>query len=167
MATLLSVNKLLLRSRRRETVFFAHNRMFEAIGWQVVPFAMRHSKNLESEWSEYFVDEIEFGESYSISGKLTRAAKVVYSFEARRNLRKLLDRARPDVCHVHNIYHHISPSILGLLHDRGVPVVMTLHDLKLACRPTTCLPLTGFVSAASTAASITYYFTDASKGRRP
>jgi glycosyltransferase involved in cell wall biosynthesis len=133
MATLLSVNNYYYVRGGAESLFFAHNRMFEALGWQVVPFAMRHSKNLESEWAEYFVDEIEFGESYSIAGKITRAAKVIYSFEARRNLGKLLDRARPDVCHIHNIYHHISPSILGLLHDRGVPVVMTLHDLKLAC----------------------------------
>jgi glycosyltransferase involved in cell wall biosynthesis len=133
MATLLSVNNYYYVRGGAEAVFFEHNRMFEAIGWRVIPFAMRHQKNLESEWSEYFVDEIEFGESYSITGKLSRAAKVIYSFEARRNLAKLLDRARPDICHVHNIYHHISPSILGLLHDRGVPVVMTLHDLKLAC----------------------------------
>jgi glycosyltransferase involved in cell wall biosynthesis len=133
MPTLLSVNNYYYGRGGAETVFFEHNRVFEAIGWQVVPFAMRHSKNLESEWSEYFVNEIEFGESYSLTGKFTRAAKVIYSFEARRNLSKLLDRAKPDVCHVHNIYHHISPSILGLLHDRGVPIVMTLHDLKLAC----------------------------------
>jgi hypothetical protein len=96
MATLLSVNNYYYVRGGAESVFFAHNRMFEAIGWQVVPFAMRHPKNLESEWSEYFVDEIEFGESYSIAGKLSRAAKVIYSFEARRNLGKLLDRARPD-----------------------------------------------------------------------
>ena len=133
MPTLLSVNNYYYVRGGAETVFFEHNRLFEEIGWRVVPFAMRHSKNLESEWSEYFVDEIEFGESYSIAGNVTRATKVIYSFEARRNLGKLLERARPDVCHVHNIYHHISPSILGLLHDRGVPVVMTLHDLKLAC----------------------------------
>src|SRR5215471_960383 len=133
MPTLLSVNNYYYRRGGAEAVFFEHNRMFEALGWQVVPFAMRHTKNLESEWSSYFVDELEFGESYSIAGKLSRSAKVIYSFEARRNLEKLLDRVRPDVCHVHNIYHHISPSILGLLHDRGVPVVMTLHDLKIAC----------------------------------
>jgi glycosyltransferase involved in cell wall biosynthesis len=79
------------------------------------------------------VDEIEHGEKYSAAGKAARAAKVVYSFEARRKLGRLLDVVRPDICHLHNIYHHISPSILGLLHARGVPSVMTLHDLKIAC----------------------------------
>jgi glycosyltransferase involved in cell wall biosynthesis len=33
--------------------------------------------------------------------------------------------------HLHNIYHHISPSILPLFKKRGIPVVMTLHDYKL------------------------------------
>ena len=37
------------------------------------------------------------------------------------------------ICHGHNIYHHISPSILGLLKSRGIPTVLTLHDLKIAC----------------------------------
>jgi glycosyltransferase involved in cell wall biosynthesis len=45
----------------------------------------------------------------------------------------MLRRLNPDVCHAHNIYHHLSPSILGAIHDRGVPLVMTLHDLKVAC----------------------------------
>jgi len=80
MATLLSVNNYYYRRGGAESVFFEHNRMFEEVGWRVVPFAMRHPKNEESEWSQYFVDEIEFGESYSLPGKVTRAAKVIYSF---------------------------------------------------------------------------------------
>src|SRR5690606_14766821 len=35
--------------------------------------------------------------------------------------------------HVHNIYHHLSPSILSVLNELGVPAVMTAHDLKIAC----------------------------------
>ena len=70
---------------------------------------------------------------YSLGQKLVRIPKVIYSFEARRKLGRLLDSSRPDVCHAHNIYHHISPSILGLLQRRGIPTVVTLHDLKIAC----------------------------------
>jgi glycosyltransferase involved in cell wall biosynthesis len=58
---------------------------------------------------------------------------VVYSFEARAKLSALLREYRPSIVHAHNIYHHISPSILGLLRKRGVPTVLTLHDLKIAC----------------------------------
>ncbi|HEX7236731.1 MAG TPA: glycosyltransferase, partial [Gammaproteobacteria bacterium] len=50
-----------------------------------------------------------------------------------------IDRAGPSLCHAHNIYHHLSPSILGLVRSRGIPLVMTLHDLKLACPAYTML----------------------------
>jgi glycosyltransferase involved in cell wall biosynthesis len=133
MPTLLSVNNYHYYRGGAETVFLEHNRLFEALGWQVAPFAMHHPKNLPTPWSEYFVEEIEFGGEYSLGEKLKRLPKVVYSFEARQKLARLLSRISPDVCHAHNLYHHISPSILGLLHERGIPVVLTLHDLKIAC----------------------------------
>jgi glycosyltransferase involved in cell wall biosynthesis len=131
--TLLSVNNYYYRRGGAETVFLEQNRMFEEAGWQVVPFAMKHPRNLPSAWSEHFVDEIEFGGDYSLARKLALVPKVIYSREARRKLSRVLDLARPDICHAHNIYHHISPSILGLLRERGVPTVVTLHDLKIAC----------------------------------
>ena len=45
----------------------------------------------------------------------------------------VLDEFQPDVVHLHNVYHQLSPSILGPLARRGVPAVMTLHDYKLTC----------------------------------
>lgn len=133
MATLLSINNYYYYRGGAETVFLEHNRMFEAHGWRVVPFCMKHQRNRESAWSEYFIDEIEFGRSYSLTEKIVRVPKVIYSLEARQKLRRLLDAVRPDVCHAHNIYNHISPSILSLLRSRDVPTVLTLHDLKVAC----------------------------------
>lgn len=133
MPTLLSANNYYYRRGGAETVFLEHNALFAAGGWSVVPFAMQHPRNLPSEWSRYFVDELEFGGDYSLLDKLVRVPKVIYSLEARRKLAALLDAARPDLCHAHNLYHHISPSILGVLKSRGIPTVMTLHDLKLAC----------------------------------
>jgi glycosyltransferase involved in cell wall biosynthesis len=131
--TLLSVNNYYYYRGGAETVFLEHGRLLEHRGWSVVPFAMHHPRNLPSAWSEHFVDEIEFGSAYSPLDKARRAARVIYSAQARERLDRLLDIARPDLCHAHNIYHHISPSILGLLARRGVPVVLTLHDLKIAC----------------------------------
>lgn len=130
---LLSINNYYYYRGGAETVFLEQNRMLEALGWEVAPFAMHHAENLTTPWSRYFVDEIEFGGAYSVAQKLLRAQKVIYSFEARRKLGRLIDELRPDVAHAHNIYHHISPSILGLLERRGIPTVMTLHDLKIAC----------------------------------
>lgn len=133
MPTLLSINNYHYFRGGAETVFLEHGRLLEHHGWSVVPFAMHHPRNLPTPWSEYFVDEIEFGSAYSPLEKARRAGRVIYSWQARERLGKLLDVVRPAVCHAHNIYHHISPSILGLLARRGVPVVLTLHDLKIAC----------------------------------
>jgi glycosyltransferase involved in cell wall biosynthesis len=43
----------------------------------------------------------------------------------------LIVETKPDVIHIHNIYHQISPSILSVAKKMGVPVVMHLHDYKL------------------------------------
>ncbi len=133
MPTLLSINNYYYYRGGAETVFLEQNKLFERQGWRVVPFAMRHPKNISTPWSAYFVDEIEFGQEYSLTQKVMKAPKVIYSFEARHKLDRLLKRVQPDVAHAHNIYHHISPSILSLLKNRGVPTVLTLHDLKIAC----------------------------------
>ena len=133
MPTLLSVNNYYYYRGGAETVFLEHNRLFEGLGWKVVPFAMHGPRNLQTPWADYFVDEIEFGASYTFGEKLRRIPRVIYSFQARRNLARLLAKTCPDLCHAHNIYHHISPSILGLLKARGVRTVLTLHDLKIAC----------------------------------
>jgi glycosyltransferase involved in cell wall biosynthesis len=133
--TLLSINNYFYPRGGAEVVFLEQNRILEASGWQVVPFAMHHPRNQDTPWSRHFVEEVEYDHSqgYSLIGKVRRAAKVVYSQEARRNLQQLLDEVAVGVAHLHNVYHHISPSILGLLAERRIPTVMTLHDLKLAC----------------------------------
>jgi glycosyltransferase involved in cell wall biosynthesis len=131
--TLLSINNYYYRRGGAEVVFLEHNRLFEGFDWQVVPFSMKHKQNLPSIWSKYFVDEIEFGQNYSTLAKIKNALKISYSFEARNKLRQLLQRVRPDVAHAHNVYHHISPSFFSLLKTEGIPTVLTLHDLKIAC----------------------------------
>lgn len=130
---LLSINNYFYRRGGAEVVFLEQNRLFQDIGWDVVPFAMHHPKNDPTPWDRYFVDEIEFGQAYSFGAKVAMAQKVVYSLEAKRKIGALVDDAQPSIAHAHNVYHHISPSIFSALKQRGIPTVLTLHDLKLAC----------------------------------
>lgn len=130
---LLAINNYFYRRGGAESVFLDHIDLFAAAGWEVVPFAMRHPANLPSAWSDYFVSELEYGGTGDPLTKIRQAAKVVFSLEARRNIRALIGRAPPTIAHAHNVYHHISPSIFGALKAEGVPLVMTAHDLKLAC----------------------------------
>jgi glycosyltransferase involved in cell wall biosynthesis len=131
--SLLSINNYYYRRGGAEVVFLEQNRLFEEIGWTVVPFSMRHAKNLSSPWQENFVDEIEFGEQYSRTRKVVNASKVIYSAEARHKIGDLALRVKPSVAHAHNVYHHISPAIFSKLKALKVPTVLTLHDLKLVC----------------------------------
>jgi glycosyltransferase involved in cell wall biosynthesis len=132
-ATLLSINNYYYPRGGAEVVFFRHNGMLHDAGWDVVPFAMNHRLNVGGERSE-FVAELEYGRaSDGVVTRLRQGVKAVYSFEARSKLARLIDRAPPDLAHAHNVYHHLSPSILSLLHSRSIPLVMTLHDLKIAC----------------------------------
>jgi glycosyltransferase involved in cell wall biosynthesis len=133
MPQLLSINNYYYRRGGSETIFFEHNRLFEQVGWRVVPFAMRDERNEPTPWAPYFADEVEFKRPGSPLKKLSSASKVVYSFEAERRIRKLVGDSRPDIAHAHNIYHHLSPSVLVELRRQRIPVVLTLHDLKLAC----------------------------------
>jgi glycosyltransferase involved in cell wall biosynthesis len=133
-ATLLSINNYYYPRGGAEVVFFRHNGMLHDAGFRVVPFAMNHEMNVGGAHRPEFVAELEYGrESDGLAAKIRKGLKSVYSFEARSKLAQLIDRASPDVCHAHNVYHHLSPSILGLVRARGIPLVMTLHDLKIAC----------------------------------
>jgi len=132
-STLVSINNYHYGRGGADVLFLGHNRLFDDLGWNVVPFAMRHPRNLPSKWDHYFVEELELANAYGPIEKLRKAAKAIYSFEARRKLAALIDEVSPTLCHAHNVYHHLSPSILSLIAGRGIPLVMTLHDLKLAC----------------------------------
>jgi glycosyltransferase involved in cell wall biosynthesis len=133
MPQLLSINNYYYRRGGSEVVFFEHNRLFDNAGWEVVPFSMHNALNEPSPWSAHFVSETDGADGHSPVAKLARAASAIYSLEAVRRLRGLLALIRPQIAHGHNIYHHLSPSVLVELQRQGVPVVLTLHDLKLVC----------------------------------
>lgn len=142
-STLLSINNYYYRRGGAEVVFLEQNRLFEEIGWQVVPFSMRHPGNLVSPWEDGFIEEIEFGKKYPFSRKVINASRVVYSLEARSKVERLVDRVKPTIAHAHNVYHHISPAIFGKLKSLGVPTVLSLHDLKIVCPAYTMLSQDG------------------------
>jgi glycosyltransferase involved in cell wall biosynthesis len=58
---------------------------------------------------------------------------LIYSFKAKKKIGNLLDKIKPDVIHLNNIYHHLSPSIIDEIKLRKIPMVMTLRDYKLVC----------------------------------
>lgn len=103
-------------------------------GHEVIPFAMQHPDNWPSEWSDYFVRNVDYNKGrYSPVRMLGEAISIIYSVEARRKIGQLINDAKPDVAHLHNIYHQLSPSILLELRKAGIPTLLTVHDAKLMC----------------------------------
>jgi glycosyltransferase involved in cell wall biosynthesis len=94
---------------------------------------MHHPLNIPTEWSDFFVDEIQYGHEYSLAQKIVMVSKIVYSFEAQRKISNLIEKYKPTLAHSHCIYHHLSPSILPVLRKHGIPIVMTAHELKAIC----------------------------------
>jgi glycosyltransferase involved in cell wall biosynthesis len=44
-----------------------------------------------------------------------------------------IEEVRPAVAHVHEVHHHLSPSVLVALRQAGIPVVLSAHEYKLIC----------------------------------
>lgn len=102
------------------------------LGHEVRIFAMDNPKNIYSPDQKYFVSYI----SFDLKGLLNtwRAfARIFYSSEAKRKFSALINDFHPDIIHIHNIYHQISPSILSVARKNKIPVIMHLHDYKLIC----------------------------------
>jgi len=126
---ILQANKFHFEKGGSERYYFALSEALVTRGHTVVPFAMEDPRNLPTEYAGTFAP----ARDYDASLSLASLASFVHSRPAARRIGQLADAVRPDVAHLHNIYHQLTPSIIDALADRGIPVVMTLHDYKLVC----------------------------------
>lgn len=127
---IIQANKFYYPRGGAETYMLALSRWLQDQGHEVIPFAMRHPENLETPFAKYFVREV-MTEAPTFFQKFHTFGRMMYSLEARRKLATLIAREKPDLCHLHNVYTQISPSILHTLSDQHVPTVMTVHDHHL------------------------------------
>jgi len=102
-------------------------------GHEVALFSMADPRGEASAYDHHFVPHIDFKAEAGLGQDLRRAGHAIYSWEARRHIRAMIREFRPDVAHVRNIYHHLSPSILWELKAQDVPVMYHLNDFKLLC----------------------------------
>ncbi|MEM7410753.1 MAG: glycosyltransferase family 4 protein [Myxococcota bacterium] len=66
-------------------------------------------------------------------GALRAAARARWNPESERRVAAMLRSGPIDVAHVHNFFPVFSGALHTALHRRGVPVVQTLHNYRLAC----------------------------------
>ena len=129
---ILMINKYFWKKGGSETVFFDTIKLLEEGGHSIAPFAMKNDRNHNTEYEEYFVSEVDYSKT-GIVNKLISASKILYSFEAKKNIQKLLAVYSPDIAHFHIFQHQISPAVFGPLLDKNIPLILTLHDLKPIC----------------------------------
>ena len=73
------------------------------------------------------------GSRDSLGGKIMGFFSGIYSRSGVRGMREALEKEKPDVVNVHNLYPFISPAALFECRKAGVPVVMTVHNFRLIC----------------------------------
>lgn len=104
----------------------------ESRGHVVHAFSTLGVKNLPSRDESYFVTRYHLDRSDGLWADLKKARNFLWNSEAKRAFARMLDDVKPDVIHLHNLYHHLSSSLLPEITKRGIPCVQTLHDYKLA-----------------------------------
>jgi glycosyltransferase involved in cell wall biosynthesis len=131
---ILHVNKYLYRRGGAEGYMFDLAALQRAAGHEVEHFGMSHPENEPMPYARHFPDRLEFEPPPpGVAGKARGVGRMLWSTSARRGIEAVMDDLRPDVVHLHNIYHQLSPSVLAPVRRRHVAAVMTLHDYKLAC----------------------------------
>ncbi|PID51694.1 MAG: hypothetical protein CR954_00485 [Candidatus Moraniibacteriota bacterium] len=65
--------------------------------------------------------------------KIRLVPRTLYNPDAVAQLDRLLNDYTPDVAHVHNIYHYLTPAIFPVLKKHGVPIVFKLSDYHAVC----------------------------------
>lgn len=134
---ILMVNKFLYPNGGSETYIFKLGEYFNANGHEVQFFGMEHEGRIVGNSAESYTSDMDFH-----TGKLKKLLypfKIIYSVEARKKIRNVLDDFRPDVVHLNNFNFQLTPSILYEIRKyekdekRKIKIVYTAHDSQLVC----------------------------------
>jgi glycosyltransferase involved in cell wall biosynthesis len=130
---ILVCNKYNYRFSGTEVYLFEAMELLRSKGHEVALFSMADERGDPTPYDRHFVPQTDFKGAVGSLQKIKLAAHAIYSAEARLRIRGMIAEFRPDVAHVRNIYHHLSPSILWELKAQRVPVVYHLNDFKVLC----------------------------------
>ena len=107
---ILLVNKFIFPKGGAETYTFDVGKMLEEHGHEVQYFGLENEKNIVGNRVDSYVTNMDF--SQGIRANLNAPFRIIYSREARKKIRAVLDDFQPDVVHLNNIQYHLTPSII-------------------------------------------------------
>lgn len=132
------INKFLYPNGGSETYLFNLGKALTLQGHAVEYFGMEHEGRCVGNRVGAYTADMEFHSGNALS-KLTYSVKTIYSMEARRKIRLVLDDFKPDVCHLNNFNYQLTPSIILEIRDwerktgHPVRIIYTAHDYQLIC----------------------------------
>ncbi len=128
---ILMVNKFLYPRGGAESYMLKIGEYFEKCGHEVQYFGMFDEQNTVFNKAGQYTANMDFhGNSLS---RFIYPFKIIYSFEAKKKIGKVLDDFKPDVVHMNNINFQLTPSITDAVKKRGIPLVQTVHDYQMTC----------------------------------
>jgi glycosyltransferase involved in cell wall biosynthesis len=108
-------------------------RLLTLEGHRIVFWGMEHFLNSKYPYSNLFVSYVNYNNPGSLKEQIRIVGNILYSFEAKRKIEGLIKIEKPDIVHLNNFAHQISPSILHIFRKYKIPVIMTMHDYKMVC----------------------------------
>lgn len=123
-----------------EKLLYTEAQLLKNNGHEVFFFATDKKPYIEPDYqySKFFPKYIDY-QSLSRFEALKYSFKTFYNVEAEKKLDLYLQEISPDIVHCHNIFYYLTPSILNVCYKANIPVVMTLHDTRLACPAATLM----------------------------
>jgi len=130
---ILLINKFLYPKGGDAISTLATGKLLESKGHKTIFWGMEHSLNPDYPRKDYFVSYIDFNKPIDFLQQFKAISTIFYSLDAKRKIEELIKIERPDIVHLNNFAHQISPSILDMCRKYKVPTVMTMRDYKLVC----------------------------------
>ena len=128
---ILIVNKYLYYKGGAETYALKVGKYLEEQGNEVQYFGMNSEKNVVENSLNLYTQEMDFHTSKL--KKFFYPFKIIYSFEAKRKIKKIIKEFKPDIIHLNNINFQLTPAIIDVAYKMHIPVVQTVHDYQMIC----------------------------------
>lgn len=134
---ILMVNKFLHPNGGSETYIFQLGEQLQKTGHEVQYFGMEHEGRIVGNRVESYTTDMDFhGGGFK---RLLYPFQIIYSGEAKRKMRRVLEDFQPDVVHLNNINFQLTPSVIYAVreyekkHGRHIRLVYTAHDYQWVC----------------------------------
>ena len=134
----LMINKFLHPNGGSETYIFKIGEWLIQNGHEVQYFGMEHEGRCVGNRVNAYTSDMDF-HGGNILSKVTYPIKTIYSVEARKKIRMVLEDFKPDVCHINNFNYQLTPSIIVEIikwrteEKKECKIVYTAHDSQLVC----------------------------------